>query len=66
MGSSFSYDYSCGAVGGSKFSVGVGDGKFGMYPRTIHLIFHIVDCSIYGGDFLLSQSIYYSSMSHSY
>ena len=52
MVSSYSEEYSVGALDVSSFDVGVGDGKGGMGPRTTQITSHKVDCWTDGGDFV--------------
>ena len=65
MASSLSRYYSAGSSSVCSFGVVDGDGKSGVDPSNIHLYSPKVDCWIYGGDFVSSKSIYYSSMSNS-
>ena len=66
MVSSSSKEYSVGVLGGYSFYVGFGDSKGGVVPRTTHLTCQIFYCWTDYGNFLLSKSREYSSMSHSY
>ena len=63
MESSFIKYYSIGVGNGSSFDLS-GYGKVGAGPRTTHLNSQKHYCWTYGGDFVLSLSKDYSTMSH--
>ena len=60
----FSKDDPAGVLYGSLFGVVVGDGKYGVGPRTAQINPHKVDCCIDGGDFVSLNSREYSYTSN--
>ena len=66
MVSSFGRDYSDNTIDDYSFGVGEGGDKGGVGPRITNLTYKKVDCCIYGGDFVSSKSIDYSSRIHLY